>query len=325
MITVVIPLYNGKQYIARSLQSVFEQDFPPAEIIVVDDGSTDGGGEWVMQTYPGVRVVCQTNQGVSVARNRGAAEAQTPYIAFLDADDLWMPHHLTDVARLIDLYPSCGVFGTSYRYGVAGESLYSPMFYAPPCFEGERGILANYYEVASGAHYPIAMSSLCVKKEALQAIGGFPVGIPSGEDIYTLARLFAVVDFAYTLHPSTVYYHTPGDTKNARPVHLSNPLDKRFDALLHEAAHRKGVRRYVSSWYKQRMAKALLARQYGAAARAFGKAFVTYPFQRKLYTSLLVCLYALASGRSLHSINRQLHKQAATDLSVYESKPHSNR
>ena len=92
-VSVIIPVYNGERYLAEAIQSVLDQTLPPDEIIVVDDGSTDGTAEIVMMssvtTSVPIRYIYQENQGPSVARNRGLHAARIDLVAFLDADDLW--------------------------------------------------------------------------------------------------------------------------------------------------------------------------------------------------------------------------------------------
>ena len=91
-VSVIIPLYNKSQYIARTLDSVLAQTFQDYEVIVVNDGSTDDGPRIVRQYRdPRLRLVSQENRGLSGARNRGIAESRTDWVAFLDADDEWMP------------------------------------------------------------------------------------------------------------------------------------------------------------------------------------------------------------------------------------------
>ena len=90
--SVVIPLYNKRQEIETTIRSVLSQTLSPHEIIVVDDGSTDGSGEVVKgMDSPLVRLIRQTNAGECAARNRGIAEATGDYIALLDADDSYRP------------------------------------------------------------------------------------------------------------------------------------------------------------------------------------------------------------------------------------------
>jgi glycosyltransferase involved in cell wall biosynthesis len=93
-VSVVIPCYNGAAFLAETLASVLHQTYRPHEIIVVDDGSTDKSASIAESFGPSVRVIRQENQGESVARNRGWAEARGEWIAWLDADDLWVPTKL---------------------------------------------------------------------------------------------------------------------------------------------------------------------------------------------------------------------------------------
>lgn len=167
MISVVIPLYNKEKYVRRTIDSVLKQTFQDFEIVVVNDGSTDNG-VGVVNSYnnPKIRLVNQENQGVSAARNRGISEAKYDYIAFLDADDEWTESHLSDIKKLIDKFPHCGVFGTSYQIK-KGDELFTPRVYGSYTFSSNEGVLDNYYELASGADFPIHQSSCVVKKNRL--------------------------------------------------------------------------------------------------------------------------------------------------------------
>ena len=91
-VSVVIPAYQRVQTIARAVTSALLQTFPPHEVIVVDDGSADGTGDVARNL--GARVMTQTNQGVSAARNAGLRAASSEWVALLDGDDEWLPHHL---------------------------------------------------------------------------------------------------------------------------------------------------------------------------------------------------------------------------------------
>ena len=93
-VSVVIPCYNGADFIRETLDSVLTQTVAPIEVLVVDDGSTDESAEIAESYGHPVRVIRQTNQGESVARNRGIDEARGDWIAFVDADDLWAPNKL---------------------------------------------------------------------------------------------------------------------------------------------------------------------------------------------------------------------------------------
>ena len=103
-ISVGIPLYNRRDLIANTIESVLAQTFVPYEILIVDDGSTDGSGEIVAglaQQHAGIRQVRQPNAGECAARNRLLAEFTGEWLAFIDSDDLWLPTKLANAAALI--------------------------------------------------------------------------------------------------------------------------------------------------------------------------------------------------------------------------------
>lgn len=103
MFSVVVPLYNKAANIKQTLESVLDQTYTDFEIVVVNDGSSDDSPEIVRSINdPRIRLINQTNAGVSAARNKGIAEAQNDWIAFLDADDLWKPNKLEEVAKAIN-------------------------------------------------------------------------------------------------------------------------------------------------------------------------------------------------------------------------------
>lgn len=112
-VTVVIPLFNGERYIADTLTSLQQQTVPAAEVIVVDDGSTDDGVRIARQHPVGALVIEQRHLGVAVARNRGLAEAGTPWITFLDQDDLWAPTRLERLLVWLDEHPDERIVATS--------------------------------------------------------------------------------------------------------------------------------------------------------------------------------------------------------------------
>ena len=114
-ISVVIPLYNKRDTVFRALDSVFNQKFQPLEVIVVNDGSTDGSDLVVAELRnPLIRMISQRNEGVSAARNRGIHAANGDWIAFLDADDEWLPNFLRTIKSLYYNYFPSEVLATSY-------------------------------------------------------------------------------------------------------------------------------------------------------------------------------------------------------------------
>lgn len=255
MISVVIPLYNKEKQIACTLQSVFEQTFQDFEIVVVDDGSTDNSVEEVEKfTDSRIRLIHQTNAGVSAARNRGIEEARGELIAFLDADDEWMPEYLATQYGLYQKYPECSVYACNYEFRDS-EGKVTPTIIRKLPFEGEDGILSNYFEVASCSHPPLWTSAVVVKKSAIQAIGGFPLGIKSGEDLLTWARLAVSGEIAYSRKSLAVFVRDEGLFNKDQQLRVPEKEDivgLELKKLYNINRHIIGLNKYVALWHKMR-------------------------------------------------------------------------
>ena len=252
MITIIIPLYNKEASIATALRGVLEQTYQDFEVVVVDDGSTDGGAAVVEQfDDPRIRLIRQENGGVSAARNRGIAEAKGEHIAFLDADDEWMPTFLEEIAALIATYPECKARATNYIFNSNGVK--SPTLLRKIPFAGERGVLTNYFEVASCSHPPMWTSAVCIDCDLLQEIGGFPVGIKSGEDLLVWARIAVRTNWAYSLRP-LAQFNMEGYEMNERPKRIPAEEDVVGSELrlMYKNNSCKGLRQYVAHWHKMR-------------------------------------------------------------------------
>ncbi len=184
MISVVIPLYNKEGQIAHTLQSVFAQTFQNFEIVIVDDGSTDNSVEEVEKFDDSrIRLIHQTNAGVSAARNRGIEEARGELIAFLDADDEWKPEYLATQSGLYQKYPECSVYACNYEFRDSKGNV-TPTIIRKLPFEGEDGILSNYFEVASCSHPPLWTSAVVIKKSRLYKLLGAFLWVSNREKIY---------------------------------------------------------------------------------------------------------------------------------------------
>jgi Glycosyltransferases involved in cell wall biogenesis len=255
MISIVIPLYNKEKQIQNTLKSVFNQTFQDFEIVIVNDGSTDHSVEVVKQINNSrIRLIEQTNQGVSAARNTGIKEAKYDYIALVDADDEWKPTYLETQLDLINSFPECSVFACAYEFR-RGEKTIQLILNRIP-FEGEKGILSNYFEVASCSHPPLWTSAVVAKKEAFLSIGGFPVGIKSGEDLLTWARLAVKYKIAYSLKNLAVFIGVPSDPGKSKPMERYNEKDEVLIGLtelydmLSDSIMKNHLKQYIFRWYK---------------------------------------------------------------------------
>ncbi len=180
MISIVIPLYNKELYIKKTIKNVLEQIHRDFELIIVDDGSADNSVEIVNNFDDNrIRLVKKENGGVSSARNVGIKQAKYEYIAFLDADDTWLPTHLEELIGLINDFGNVSdVFATNF----ARE--YDDGRIEPNREESDlqRGVLDNYFEIIR-KKVVIHTSSCCIKKEKLLQVGGFDERLSRGEDL----------------------------------------------------------------------------------------------------------------------------------------------
>ena len=259
MISIVIPLYNKEQQISQTLETVLNQSFQDFEVVLVDDGSTDESVGVVRQfTDPRIRLIQQKNAGVSAARNRGVAEAWGEFVAFLDADDLWHPDYLAMQMALVEKYPDCDVYATNYEFADS-KGRVTPTILRRLPFEGEDGILANYFEVASLSHPPLWTSAVMVRKSAMEAIGGFPLGIKSGEDLLTWSRLACRGKIAYSKKVGAIYNLGEGyDLANQPPRRqdAGDPVGKELEKLYAQYPS-EGLKRYIGHWHKMRASTAI--------------------------------------------------------------------
>lgn len=261
MISVVIPLYNKERSIASTLQTVLNQTFTDYEIVIVNDGSTDNSVAEVEKVQDArIRLIHQQNGGVSAARNRGIEEAKGELIAFLDADDEWKPEYLATQYNLSQKYPECSVFACNYEFHDAKGNITPTIILRLPFVE-ETGILTNYFEVASCSHPPLWTSAVVVRKTALQSIGGFPVGVKSGEDLLTWAHLAYRYEIAFSRKVCAYYDILPYKLGNQRrDIHIEDIkqvpdfIGKELESFYRESSGKmkKDLRKYLSFWYKMR-------------------------------------------------------------------------
>jgi glycosyltransferase involved in cell wall biosynthesis len=210
--SVVIPLYNKINSVTKTLESISAQHYTVAEIIVVDDGSSDGSAEKVRQlNMPNLRIVEQTNQGVSAARNLGVSLANFPYIAFLDADDQWSPFFLVEMHNLILRFPEQGFFASHYQKVVKQDFYIDPKL-AIKNVSPKGCILENYFAVAANGDLPFMVSSCVITKCLFDQLGGFPVGEFMGEDqaLFSCIALQSQIVFSPLV---LLLYHTDAENR----------------------------------------------------------------------------------------------------------------
>jgi hypothetical protein len=212
--SVIIPLYNKEAEVERTLRSVLAQTLAPLEIVVVDDGSTDGsagvverimgegqgvgegsdggggcgegaGGDGALRSR--IRLIRQANAGETAARNRAMAEARGDFFALVDADDEWRPGFLAEIAAMIGEFPECGLYSTGFDIvNTDGETAArTPRV---------RGVVDDFFRASMSAYVSIPSAS-AVPRRVVEEVGGFPEGMRLGGDQYMwvkIARRFPV-------------------------------------------------------------------------------------------------------------------------------------
>ena len=200
LFTVVIPLYNKVNYIEKTIYSVLQQTYPHFELIIVDDGSTDGSADVVRAISDSrIQLFTQVNSGVSKARNFGVKAANADWVAFIDADDEYLPNFLERVASFIKKHgrDDLSMIGTNYYYG---DQL-SPMFSTTI----KNGI-HDYFELFGNQRSPNNSSTTVVNRKKFLEVNGFPEGIKQFEDWITWFKLAFIGSFGFISTPLGIYH-----------------------------------------------------------------------------------------------------------------------
>ena len=286
-ISVVIPVFNGEEFLAQAIESVLAQSCPVKEIIVVDDGSTDQSISLARRYEPRVVCLSQKNQGPSAARNRGIEAASGDWIAFLDADDYWLPSKIEKQIAVIKASPQAGLV-YSGRIELE-EGLFRMVEAKPPEWIKDRILFEN----------PLYPNTVLVRRSILLDepwIGRFD----SSEDWHLFYRLSRACNFAYVKEPLAVYRRHNASLTNrnwkyvlhrahavARVIRKDQPFLKR--RLLHAKVHSRlslsaavSAREQGSPEYFKYIAHSLISWPFSKAGRykLFARMFVQR-FSRK--------------------------------------------
>ena len=204
-VSVVVPCYNRAELLDAALRSAAAQTFRDFEMIVVDDGSTDGTplvlAEWERR---GVRVLRQANRGPSAARNNGVRAARGELLAFLDSDDLWRRNYLEEVVAVFDEHPDAGLvapaFQTMHADGRAtrclvGKKSPGALYTTQSLLRGDVGTIIN----------PV------IRRDLFLSAGGYDEALRSGEDCDLWLRLSCLAPMRHLPRPLMLYRQHPGN------------------------------------------------------------------------------------------------------------------
>lgn len=198
--TVVIPLYNKVNYIEKTIYSVLQQTYPYFELIVVDDGSTDGSADVVRSINDSrIQLYNQANNGVSKARNFGVKVANTDWVAFIDADDEYLPDFLKRVASFIKKHghDDLSMIGANYYYGAQLSPMLSTTI---------KSGIHDYFELFENQCSPNHTSTTVVNRQKFLEVNGFTEGIKQFEDWITWFKLAFNGSFGFISTPLGIYH-----------------------------------------------------------------------------------------------------------------------
>ena len=286
MISVVIPLYNKAQSIRKTLDSVLAQTYKDFEIVVVDDGSTDGSADVAEATLLAsrlsplaFRLIRKPNGGVSSARNAGILAAKGEYVAFLDGDDLWHPEYLETLHRLILDYPDASLYGIGCTT-IHGDKI--PENVPPSTLRGEvEDVWNNYPGYWTG-------SSSSSSRARLLEIGLFDTRMTHGEDIDMWWRL--LLSGKGVFDNRVLAYHRQ-DTEN-RAMNKLIPLEKHIpyfvDKYAEARANNVDFRRYFDREIIYRLYPYMFDAHYRKEAKRIAKQ-IDYSLQKWTMKFRMVC------------------------------------
>jgi len=223
MISIIIPLYNKEGNIVSTLNSILQQTYWDYEVLIVNDGSTDNSlpvvRNFLTQKNDGrFRIISQVNRGVSSARNRGVKESVGEYIAFLDADDVWEPTYLEEMAKLINDYPSACIYGIGYGLLSGGKK--TPHLCRIP--NNFRGVLQCSWNEKLMLYWT---SSTCCNRQHMVL---FDENLTHGEDLDVWFRMMLQGDAVF--NNVTLAYYVQ-DSKN-RAMNIVPAIDKHIVSVI---------------------------------------------------------------------------------------------
>jgi len=201
LVSVIIPVFNGEAFIARAIESILAQTYTAFEVVVIDDGSTDGTSDIVQSYGASVVYAHQSNLERSVARNAGLKLATGQFIAFLDADDWWFVEKLERQVAYAEKHPDLGlIYSWVNVVDDAGQQL-RVLGNERPLLEAEGSDLFEWFLLGHSVPTP----SVMIRKECLDAVGGFDESITYIEDWDLWMRIANRYSVGYVAEPLACY------------------------------------------------------------------------------------------------------------------------
>lgn len=217
LVSVIMPVYNTAQYIGDAIDSVLSQDYPNKELIIIDDGSTDGTVDIIRRYQPAITLLTQKNQGSAVARNAGLDAARGDYVAFLDSDDIWLPGKLTAQVKYMEQHPQIGMSYGRWKVWKPGPD---GQFNAPASFKHtvtDSAAPVGIVKEGSGWLYNrLLFTSLLhtitviARRDLINKVGTFDTALKRGQDYDYWLRASRLTEI-HQLDQTFALYRLHGD------------------------------------------------------------------------------------------------------------------
>ena len=281
-VSAIIPVYNGEKYIRNAIQSVIGQTYPNLEIIVIDDGSTDGTGSLVTKSFPSVRYFRQENQGAAAARNLGIRKSTGEYVAFLDSDDVWLPEKISRQVEQIARDPKIKIIHTNIKIKVDGQLRDT----AYP-IEHQEGRMFENLLLHTGS---VVCSTLLMDKKCFEKVGYFDEELRTAEDVHLFLRLAYYYDFHFLNDALTIKVHHDANLTNLNNAYFGFgtllSLEK-IEGLFPEYSRKNTEIMRRAFYLRARLRASAYARQ-GDNKNAFLFLMKALNYQRSAYNFLSV-------------------------------------
>lgn len=301
-VSVIIPVYNGAATVAGAIESVLAQTFTDFEIIAIDNGSIDSSRELLSRYAGRVKILEEPKRGPSAARNTGVRASSGEYLAFLDADDWWLPAMLERTVQTLDRDPDCALVytnlalvdstGRELMASLAGDS-------HPPTVDEMLERL-----------WPILPSGVVMRRRAFDLAGGFSEQLTAFEDVYLWLRAREYGNFHYLAEPLAVWRFAlfpealkPGGGQEEAGVVFERMVRERYGvAAHHHVVARRRAPRSILGYIGLR---ALKEGDRPLARRAFARAIRVDPLRIRNYLRFARTLLPGAMARALSGRSRE--------------------
>lgn len=308
LVSIVIPVYNCESFVGEAVESALAQDYPAKEVIVVNDGSVDGSLAALRHFGAAIRLIDVPNGGPARARNIGLRAARGEYVAFLDADDIWLPGKLSAQVKHLEAHLEVGVCCTGWHvWAPAADGRF-----VHPVLHGDSLPSTRIDRARSGWIYnqllfgcEVLTSTVMLRMSAARAVGEFAIGLPVGEDYDYWLRLsrhakvtrLACVGALYRVLPTSA-------SRAARAINFEHRVVRaaidRFGPVGPDGAavDAKALERHLERLVFQHGYLHLKSGDPSIALQSFTENLRARPWQPRLWVHSLNALFRIVARRS---------------------------